>query len=744
MSSTYTARYGLERPATGQQGGLWGNTVNNAITSLIDEAIDAVSSVAMANTDQTLTIPVAASSPARAGTLRCTGTLTADRTLTVPAGDRVVRVLNATTGGFSILVRNPTSTTIAVPAGSTVTVAFTGSTASELVPRIQAPIALAGSTTTPILTLTQNGAGAALETNGSIFTSSFMRAGSGTAASPGFAFFGDFDTGVFRPAANQLSISTSGVERLTVREDGRIGVGNTSPGTTLAVNGTFNATGASTVGGTLGVTGATTLSSTLAVTGASTFSAAITGLRSTFTAATEQVTLVKTLATGQRCIVRGQLNGVDRWYLDLADDQGESGLPLEAGGSALRFYRFRNDGGFLGIPFQIFRDTGISNFTTIGQGGNRPTFEGNNAGGLFGLARLSEAWRPRNRIVNPSMRWDQEREGTALTLSTGAGFIADQWRMGLSTTPGGQLQGQRISLATPGGSPNRLRFTVIATDGSLGGSDFYIVDQPIEGTNMQDARFGAGSARQLVLRIGVRSSIPGIFGVSLMNAASTFSWVGTFEILAGQVGVDQVRDFIIPPQASGVWASDNTAFGFLRISLASASSSHGVAGWNSGNFLTTSSQTNFMNNPSATFDLFDVGLYVELQAAGSAVGIAPAWELPDLNEELRVCQRYYEKSYPAGVASGSAGAPNGAEWLTTPGGGNWRNSWAFLVPKRSIPGVSVFSPVTGALGVRDLIANVDRGTAVSGVSTIGFSVADAPAIGTLTVLTAQFAASARL
>ena len=36
----------------------------------------------------------------------------------------------------------------------------------------------------------------------------------GTAAAPGLSFASDTDTGFFRPAANQLGIATSGVERV--------------------------------------------------------------------------------------------------------------------------------------------------------------------------------------------------------------------------------------------------------------------------------------------------------------------------------------------------------------------------------------------------------------------------------------------------------------------------------------------------------------------------------------------------
>ena len=41
-------------------------------------------------------------------------------------------------------------------------------------------------------------------------------AGSGTAAAPGIAFDGDSNTGIYRPGANQVAVSTDGTARLTV------------------------------------------------------------------------------------------------------------------------------------------------------------------------------------------------------------------------------------------------------------------------------------------------------------------------------------------------------------------------------------------------------------------------------------------------------------------------------------------------------------------------------------------------
>jgi len=54
-------------------------------------------------------------------------------------------------------------------------------------------------------------------------------AGSGTEALPGIAFDGDPNTGIYRPGADQVAISTNGTGRLFVDSSGRVGVGTTSP-----------------------------------------------------------------------------------------------------------------------------------------------------------------------------------------------------------------------------------------------------------------------------------------------------------------------------------------------------------------------------------------------------------------------------------------------------------------------------------------------------------------------------------
>lgn len=60
---------------------------------------------------------------------------------------------------------------------------------------------------------------------------------SGTAALPSFTFSTDADTGIFSPSSNALGMSTGGTERIRIDSAGRVGIGTSTPSSTLHVIG---------------------------------------------------------------------------------------------------------------------------------------------------------------------------------------------------------------------------------------------------------------------------------------------------------------------------------------------------------------------------------------------------------------------------------------------------------------------------------------------------------------------------
>jgi len=118
MSSTYSTNLAIELMGAGEQAGNWGSTTNTNLGTLIEQAISGVETQAMADADQTITIPNGATGVARNMFIECTGALTAARNLIVPTNKKLYFISNATTGGFAITVKVSGQTGVSVPAAA--------------------------------------------------------------------------------------------------------------------------------------------------------------------------------------------------------------------------------------------------------------------------------------------------------------------------------------------------------------------------------------------------------------------------------------------------------------------------------------------------------------------------------------------------------------------------------------------------------------------------------------------------
>jgi hypothetical protein len=131
-----TSLIGLTLPVTGTQSGQWGDTVNNAISQIIDVAVAGTQTVTTdADVDLTLTTGTYASTgltstSSQYAVLLCTGARTAARNINTPKQSKTYVVINDTSGGFAITVRGgPTSPTtgVSVAAGTRAIIAWNGS-----------------------------------------------------------------------------------------------------------------------------------------------------------------------------------------------------------------------------------------------------------------------------------------------------------------------------------------------------------------------------------------------------------------------------------------------------------------------------------------------------------------------------------------------------------------------------------------------------------------------------------------
>ena len=128
MTTAYTSLLGLALPVTGELSGTWGDTVNTAITSLLDTAVAGTTSITT-DADITLTTTTGASNQARQAIILwnpASGTTT--RNITAPAQSKMYTVINASGGTQSIVIRGVGPTTgVTVLKGESALVAWNGS-----------------------------------------------------------------------------------------------------------------------------------------------------------------------------------------------------------------------------------------------------------------------------------------------------------------------------------------------------------------------------------------------------------------------------------------------------------------------------------------------------------------------------------------------------------------------------------------------------------------------------------------
>jgi hypothetical protein len=119
MASTYSTSLKLTLMGDGDQAGLWGQTTNTNLGTLLEQAITGVTSITMSDANYTLTSFNGVSDEARNAVLVVTGANNAQRDLIPPVVEKLYTVVNNTTGGYAIRVIGASGTGVIIPNGAT-------------------------------------------------------------------------------------------------------------------------------------------------------------------------------------------------------------------------------------------------------------------------------------------------------------------------------------------------------------------------------------------------------------------------------------------------------------------------------------------------------------------------------------------------------------------------------------------------------------------------------------------------
>ena len=301
----------------------------------------------------------------------------------------------------------------------------------------------------------------------------------------------------------------------------------------------------------------------------------------------------------------------------------------------------------------------------------------------------------KNRLINSAMVIDQRNAGASVTANDGT-FVPDRFRFTMSASSKGT--GQQQTSVVPVGFSNALVFTSTAAT-SLGSTDFYCLEQYIEGFNVADLDWGSANAKTVTLSFQVRSSLTGTFGGSLQNGDSTRSYPFTYTIASANTWT--TASVTIAGDTTGTWLKTNGIGIKVCFGLGTGSTRSGTAGaWASAWYPSVTGATSVVGTNGATF--YITGVQLEKGSTATSFDYRP------YGTELQLCQRYFEMNFPQGTAPQNSYAPGisgGANGWVSFGTTNIRGPmFTFKVTKRTAPSMIFYngnSPTSSTLGVYD-------------------------------------------
>jgi len=284
----------------------------------------------------------------------------------------------------------------------------------------------------------------------------------------------------------------------------------------------------------------------------------------------------------------------------------------------------------------------------------------------------------KNRIINGAMVIDQRNAGASIT-PTDSQYSLDRWRCALAQSAKYSVQQNAGSVTPPAGFTNYLGVTSLSAYSS-GSSDYFGIDQSIEGFNTADLNFGSANAKTITISFWVRSSLTGTFGGSIRNSALNRSYVFGYSISAANTW--EQKSVTIAGDTSGTWIGATNGNGIrLWFDLGSGSSFNTAANaWTAGSFLTSSGNTSVVGTNGATW--YVTGVQLEVGSTATSFDYRP------YTTELQLCQRYLPafrstaSTYDIIAAMTSAGGT--ALWAT----------FQFLVTAR-VPPTGIVSSAIG-------------------------------------------------
>ena len=260
----------------------------------------------------------------------------------------------------------------------------------------------------------------------------------------------------------------------------------------------------------------------------------------------------------------------------------------------------------------------------------------------------------KNIIIGGNFSTNPWQRGTTFTSAASSTFYADRFKWAQAGTGVVDIIKTTDSpTAAQSGiySTSCFEIDVTTADAAMAAADTYYIDYRVEGYD-----FAQLIDRAATLSFWVKTTVTGVYTVGISNNVDA-AYVAEYTVNSSDTWEKITLTFT--PPASFLQNSTNGVGARMYFNIASGSNYNAspVLDWtNSNSLYSSSNQVNGMSSASNTFRI----ALVQLEA-GSA---ATPFEIRSVSEELALCQRYFSKSYPQGVAPATVTSSGPASYFT--------------------------------------------------------------------------------
>ncbi len=254
----------------------------------------------------------------------------------------------------------------------------------------------------------------------------------------------------------------------------------------------------------------------------------------------------------------------------------------------------------------------------------------------------------KNAIINGN--FDIWQRGTSFTSASSGIFTADRYDYAKSGTMIHDIS-QDTDVPSDVNANYSLKLECTTVDSSIGSTDLTLIRQKIEGYN-----FLPFIGNTFTLSFWVKATQTGTYCVSFRNSTNARSYISEYTI--NTTDTWEKKEITVVHDSTGTWEQTNDIGCYVDWVIAAGSNyqTSNNETWEGSNYLCTTNQVNGCGTISNEFYLSNIQLEFGDRATD--------FEYRNIQDEIALCQRYYEKSYEIGTNPGTS-TSNGLKNITT-------------------------------------------------------------------------------